>query len=141
MDVLNPVFFPSVDRLKENMFHHDKSKLCEDHNIPLSLCKLHHNMLDFDATIADDEAMQEGPTAPEVGPNKYRNKSLESETSMMLGELTPPTGDTWRDSDLSQTEEQHERITHSSRSLVFSGTVHWFVGRQAFIHYCGLHQV
>ena len=27
------------------------------------------------------------------------------------------------------------------RSLVFSGTVHWFVGRQAFIHYCGLHQV
>ena len=29
----------------------------------------------------------------------------------------------------------------SSRSLVFSGTVHWLVGRQAFIHYCGLHQV
>ena len=29
----------------------------------------------------------------------------------------------------------------SCRSLVFSGTVHWFVGRQAFIHYCGLHQV
>ena len=27
------------------------------------------------------------------------------------------------------------------RSLVFSGTVHWFEGRQAFIHYCGLHQV
>ena len=27
------------------------------------------------------------------------------------------------------------------RSLVFSGTVHWLVGRQAFIHYCGLHQV
>ena len=29
----------------------------------------------------------------------------------------------------------------SCRILVFSGTVHWFVGRQAFIHYCGLHQV
>ena len=29
----------------------------------------------------------------------------------------------------------------SCRSLVFSGTVHWFEGRQAFIHYCGLHQV
>ena len=29
----------------------------------------------------------------------------------------------------------------SCRSLVFSGTVHWLVGRQAFIHYCGLHQV
>ena len=28
-----------------------------------------------------------------------------------------------------------------SRCLVFSGTVHWFEGRQAFIHYCGLHQV
>ena len=28
----------------------------------------------------------------------------------------------------------------SCRSLVFSGTVHWFEGRQAFIHYCGLHQ-
>ena len=27
----------------------------------------------------------------------------------------------------------------SCRSLVFSGTVHWFEGRQAFIHYCGLH--
>ena len=27
----------------------------------------------------------------------------------------------------------------ANRSLVFSGTVHWFVGRQAFIHYCGLH--
>ena len=32
-------------------------------------------------------------------------------------------------------------IKESCRSLVFSGTVHWFVGRQAFIHYCGLHQV
>ena len=32
-------------------------------------------------------------------------------------------------------------IICSCRSLVFSGTVHWFVGRQAFIHYCGLHQV
>ena len=32
-------------------------------------------------------------------------------------------------------------IMLSCRSLVFSGTVHWFVGRQAFIHYCGLHQV
>ena len=31
--------------------------------------------------------------------------------------------------------------TLSCRSLVFSGTVHWFEGRQAFIHYCGLHQV
>ena len=30
---------------------------------------------------------------------------------------------------------------HFYRSLVFSGTVHWFEGRQAFIHYCGLHQV
>ena len=29
----------------------------------------------------------------------------------------------------------------SCRNLVFSGTVHWFEGRQAFIHYCGLHQV
>ena len=27
------------------------------------------------------------------------------------------------------------------KSLVFSGTVHCFEGRQAFIHYCGLHQV
>ena len=39
----------------------------------------------------------------------------------------------------------HEIITNnvekSYRSLVFSGTVHWFEGRQAFIHYCGLHQV
>ena len=25
--------------------------------------------------------------------------------------------------------------------MVFSGTVHWLVGRQTFIHYCGLHQV
>ena len=32
-------------------------------------------------------------------------------------------------------------ISQSCRSLVFSGTVHWFVGRLAFIHYCGLHQV
>ena len=32
-------------------------------------------------------------------------------------------------------------INQSCRSLVFSGTVHWFEGRQAFIHYCGLHQV
>ena len=29
----------------------------------------------------------------------------------------------------------------SLESLIFSGTVHWFEGRQAFIHYCGLHQV
>ena len=35
----------------------------------------------------------------------------------------------------------HDDITEFCRSLVFSGTVHWFVGRQAFIHYCGLHQV
>ena len=34
-----------------------------------------------------------------------------------------------------------DEIGTSCRSLVFSGTVHWFVGRQAFIHYCGLHQV
>ena len=26
-------------------------------------------------------------------------------------------------------------------NMVFSGTVHWFEVRQAFIHYCGLHQV
>ena len=32
-------------------------------------------------------------------------------------------------------------INEPCRSLVFSGTVHWFEGRQAFIHYCGLHQV
>ena len=32
-------------------------------------------------------------------------------------------------------------LNFSCRSLVFSGTVHWFEGRQAFIHYCGLHQV
>ena len=34
-----------------------------------------------------------------------------------------------------------DKIIESCRSLVFSGTVHWFVGRQAFIHYCGLNQV
>ena len=33
------------------------------------------------------------------------------------------------------------KYTFFCRSLVFSGTVHWFEGRQAFIHYCGLHQV
>ena len=32
-------------------------------------------------------------------------------------------------------------VVKPCRSLVFSGTVHWFVGRLAFIHYCGLHQV
>ena len=32
-------------------------------------------------------------------------------------------------------------LSLSCRSLIFSGTVHWFEGRQAFIHYCGLHQV
>ena len=44
------------------------------------------------------------------------------------------------------TTSSHEKLfagehNHSSRSLVFSGTVHWLEGRQAFIHYCGLHQV
>ena len=34
-----------------------------------------------------------------------------------------------------------KQVVASCRSLVFSGTVHWFEGRQAFIHYCGLHQV
>ena len=34
-----------------------------------------------------------------------------------------------------------KQTTLSCRSLIFSGTVHWFEGRQAFIHYCGLHQV
>ena len=38
--------------------------------------------------------------------------------------------------------EAHDKLGHQAcRSLVFSGTVHWFEGRQAFIHYCGLHQV
>ena len=44
-----------------------------------------------------------------------------------------------------QWEEEMERLNTKynldCRSLVFSGTVHWFEGRQAFIHYCGLHQV
>ena len=34
-----------------------------------------------------------------------------------------------------------QKEDYPCRSLVFSGTVHWFEGRQAFIHYCGLHQV
>ena len=38
-------------------------------------------------------------------------------------------------------ENTREIIPISCRSLIFSGTVHWFEGRQAFIHYCGLHQV
>ena len=41
----------------------------------------------------------------------------------------------------SNTESDGYETISSRRSLVFSGTVHWFVGRQAFIHYCGLHQV
>ena len=40
-----------------------------------------------------------------------------------------------------KTKAAEEVIQASCRSLVFSGAVHWFVGRQAFIHYCGLHQV
>ena len=36
---------------------------------------------------------------------------------------------------------QESIISEPCRSVVFSGTVHWFEGRQAFIHYCGLHQV
>ena len=39
------------------------------------------------------------------------------------------------------TQNYNNQIYQSCRSLVFSGTVHWFVGRQAFIHCCGLHQV
>ena len=34
-----------------------------------------------------------------------------------------------------------DKFIEPCRSLVFSVTVHWFEGRQAFIHYCGLHQV
>ena len=44
---------------------------------------------------------------------------------------------------LSVEEENNDNNNEheACRSLVFSGTVHWFEGRQAFIHYCGLHQV
>ena len=35
----------------------------------------------------------------------------------------------------------NSKTIHLVEALVFSGTVHWFEGRQAFIHYCGLHQV
>ena len=38
-------------------------------------------------------------------------------------------------------EPEGQEYIYCCRSLVFSGTVHWFEGRQAFIHYCGLHQV
>ena len=44
------------------------------------------------------------------------------------------------DTDISE-QKLNNIPEESCRSLVFSGTVHWFEGRQAFIHYCGLHQV
>ena len=34
-----------------------------------------------------------------------------------------------------------KRRLYSNTVTIISRTVHWFEGRQAFIHYCGLHQV
>ena len=57
--------------------------------------------------------------------------------------VKPDRGREFKELDFGLTPQklQEEYLDVSCRSLVFSGTVHWFVGRQAFIHYCGLHQV
>ena len=63
-------------------------------------------------------------------------------TSMEVGNGQEEGYDTDEDNPLMYTQKAETLEPFSScRSLVFSGTVHWFVGRQAFIHYCGLHQV
>ena len=93
------------ERKKEYVLHHGKLTLHGNHNIPL-WCKLCHNMLDLDVTIAHVEAEQEDLTPPKVSSMKTGNKSFGSETNKTLEELTPPTGDTQEDSDLSQTEDE-----------------------------------
>ena len=56
--VINPVLFHVKDRKNEYVLHHDRLKPCEDRVIPLWLCRMRHNMLDLDTTIAYDEAEQ-----------------------------------------------------------------------------------
>ena len=63
IDVLSPVLYKVRDRRKEHVLHHDKLKLCEDRCIPLWLRKLRNEAADLDATIAYDEAEQEGEAA------------------------------------------------------------------------------
>ena len=84
-DVLNPVLFRVKDSeskskfykliMMEYVLHHDRLKRCEDHHIPLWLCKLHHGLLDLDTTIKCDEVEQEDLSPPSVPKVPVENDS------------------------------------------------------------------
>ena len=61
-------------RKKEYVLYHDKLKTCKVSNIPLSLCKLHHNLLDLDSTIAYGEVEQEDPALAPL--DQLKNQGL-----------------------------------------------------------------
>ena len=58
-EVLNPVLYQVWDCKHEHVLHHDQLEHCEDRTVHLWLCKMWHNFLDLDTTIANDESEQE----------------------------------------------------------------------------------
>ena len=62
--VINPVLFRVKDWKNEFVLHHDRLKPCEDQVVPLWMCRMCHNMLDLDTTLAYDEGGKGRGSAP-----------------------------------------------------------------------------
>ena len=84
INVLNPVLFRVKDHKKKYVLHHDHLKQCEDHHIPLWLCKLRHGLLDLDTTITYDETEKEDLSPPSVP--KFPEES-DSQSSLIRDEV------------------------------------------------------